>query len=94
MLSSVHLLFIPADSSNMCAQTIFSLLDHLSAWAVGKNKAAAVRRLKHLTQKGLIKREALARLGLRPDVIISPGNPQEISNVSSYLEGIPKVSRY
>ncbi|XP_064394848.1 serine/threonine-protein kinase ATR-like [Halichondria panicea] len=41
-----------ADFTNMCAQTIFSLLDHLTAWASAKNKAHAVRKAKALPMKG------------------------------------------
>ena len=43
-----------ADLSNMCAQTIFTLLDHLHTWAVGKNRAAAIRRMKNQTQRGML----------------------------------------
>ena len=41
-----------ADASNMCAQTVFNVFDHLTAWADGKSKAAAVRRVKGVPQKG------------------------------------------
>jgi len=37
----------------MCAQTIFTVLDYLNAWVVGKNKAAAIRRMKNQSQKGM-----------------------------------------
>lgn len=36
----------------MCAQTIFTMIDHLTAWADAKAKAAAVRRVKGMPQKG------------------------------------------
>ena len=36
----------------MCAQTVFTVIDHLTAWADGKAKAAAVRRVKGVPQKG------------------------------------------
>ena len=42
-----------ADFTNMCAQTIFTALDHLSAWTSGKNKATAVRKAKGLPNKGV-----------------------------------------
>ena len=38
----------------MCAQTVFNVFDHLTAWADGKSKAAAVRRVKGVPQKGEI----------------------------------------
>lgn len=36
----------------MCAQTVFTAIDHLTAWADGKAKAAAIRRVKGMPQKG------------------------------------------
>ena len=44
--------FIPSDSTSMCAQTIFSALDFLTAWTIAKNKAAIVRKSKGIPQKG------------------------------------------
>lgn len=38
----------------MCAQTVFTVIDHLTAWADGKAKAAAVRRVKGVPQKGIL----------------------------------------
>ena len=52
MISLGHLNF--ADASNMCIQTVFTAIDHLTAWANGKSKAAAVRRVKGVPQKGLM----------------------------------------
>ena len=48
----VIIIFLYADLSIMCAQTIFTVLDHLHAWAVGKNKAAVIRRMRNQPQKG------------------------------------------
>ena len=42
-----------SDSTSMCAQTIFSALDFLTAWVIAKNKAAVVRKSKGLSQKGV-----------------------------------------
>lgn len=42
-----------SDFTNMCAQTIFTALDHLTAWTSGKNKATAVRKAKGLPSKGV-----------------------------------------
>jgi len=39
------------DSANMCAQTIFTALDHLTSWANEKRKSAAARRVKGQAQK-------------------------------------------
>ncbi len=41
------------DFTNMCTQTIFSVLDHLTAWASAKSKAYAVRKAKGLPMKGI-----------------------------------------
>ena len=40
------------DSTTMCAQTIFTCLDHLTAWANGKRKAAVVRKARGQRQMG------------------------------------------
>ena len=50
--SKVSWLSLFADASNMCAQTVFNVFDHLTAWADGKSKAAAVRRVKGVPHKG------------------------------------------
>ena len=39
------------DSANMCAQTIFTALDHLTSWGNEKRKSAAARRVKGQAQK-------------------------------------------
>jgi len=41
------------DSTNMCAQTIFTVLDHLASWVNGKRKATAARRVKGQPQKSM-----------------------------------------
>lgn len=41
------------DSANMCAQTIFTALDHLTSWANEKRKSAAARRVKGQAQKSM-----------------------------------------
>lgn len=77
----------------MCAQTIFTVIDHLTAWADGKAKAAAVRRVKGIPQKGeylLIIISQFLNEYLR--LVISLGNPVEVDKVTAFLERIPKVS--
>ena len=53
LLAFIFYAFTQADSSVMCAQTIFTVLDYLSAWAVGKKRAAAIRRMRNQPQRGV-----------------------------------------
>ena len=45
---SIHL-----DSTSMCAQTIFSALDFLTAWVIAKNKTVVVQKSKGFSQQGM-----------------------------------------
>jgi hypothetical protein len=42
------------DSTAMCAQTIFSALDFLTAWIIDIKKTAVVRKSKGILQKGML----------------------------------------
>ena len=77
------------DASSMCVQTIFTVIDHLTTWADSKAKAAAVRRVKGVAQRGKQCRDCNCTTCLC--LLYYEGNPEEIKLVTSFLEGIPKV---
>lgn len=54
VLEDVKVSIFLIDFTSMCVQTVFTALDHLTAWASAKNKAYALRKSKGLPIKGQI----------------------------------------
>lgn len=86
-----------AESTIACAQAIFSALDYLTAWSVGKTKAATVRRVKGHPQKG--SPEQVEKIhsfleGINKDVLAqSAFRCQAYTRALMYLEAFLRVNK-